>query len=195
MKTARALTPLWVKLALATLAVGAPTWWLADRHDRLVNQGRLSEIASAIAGRPVHVHCPGPIGRLSKWDTVEGSVMFDADGNPADVAKLQPGPCAQLDALAEGRRTAELACVERSSTCGDDAQDVAQAVDVLSHESWHLHGIRSEAQTECRAIGTNAWTAQQLGATAEQGRALALLYRETGYELLPDLYRTLDCRP
>ena len=43
------------------------------------------------------------------------------------------------------------------------------AVDVLAHESWHLRGIIDEAETECRSLQTMAWTAQQLGATPEQG--------------------------
>jgi hypothetical protein len=70
---------------------------------------------------------------------------------------------------------------------------VALAVDVLAHESWHLAGVIDEAQTECRAVQTLAWTAEQLGATPEQGRALARRYLETGYPRLPERYRSGVC--
>ena len=64
MRTRRASTPLAVKLALAAVLLGGPTWWLAQRQDRVGNESRLSEIASAIAGRDVRVRCPGVRGRV-----------------------------------------------------------------------------------------------------------------------------------
>ena len=60
------------------------------------------------------------------------------------------------------------------------------AVDVLAHESWHLRGVIDEAETECRSLQTMAWTAQQLGATAEQGRAMALAQYNGVYQEMPD---------
>jgi hypothetical protein len=187
-------TPVYVKVALAVLLIGAPAWWLADRHDRLANQGRLAAIASAIAERPVEVACPGLFARLFLFETVDGSVAFEADGRPHDETQLREGPCAELEALAEGRRAAVLACVERTTSCGDDAQAVAWAVDVLSHESWHLRGILDEAETECRSLQTMAWAAQRLGATEPQARGLAALQYETGYPRLPGRYRSGECR-
>jgi hypothetical protein len=128
------------------------------------------------------------------WDIVEGSVRFDAEGRPADETKLRAFTCAELDALAEGRRDEELACAERDgAACGKPVHDLALAVDVLAHESWHLAGIIDEAVTECRAVQTTAWTAQRLGASAAQGRALARTHLETGYLRLPDRYRSGDC--
>jgi len=187
-------TPLWVKALLAIVLLGGPAWWLADRHDRMVNEQRLGAIASAIAERPVEVKCPGMFARLFLFETVEGSVAFDADGRPVDEARLREGPCAELDDLAEGGRAAALACVERSTSCGDDAQTVARAVDVLAHEAWHLHGISNEADTECHSLQTMAWAAQRLGATEPQARGLARLQFETGYLLLPARYTSNGCR-
>ncbi len=190
MRTARRGTPIWVKLLLLAVFVGGPAWWLTERHDRLDNQARLGEIASAIAGRDVGVRCPGVVGHILTWDTVEGSVQYDAEGRPSDEAKLRAFACDELDALAEGRRAAELSCAERGEPCGDD---LARAVDVLAHESWHLAGVADEAVAECRAVRALAWTAQRLGATPEQGRALTARYVATGYQELPDRYRSGTC--
>jgi hypothetical protein len=130
MGTARPATPAWVKVLLVAVLVGGPGWWLAQRHDRLDNEARLGRIASAIAGRDVRVRCPGVVGRVLSWDTVEGSVQFDADGRPSDQARLRAFACGELDALAKGRRAAALTCAERAQPCGDD---LARAVDVLAH--------------------------------------------------------------
>ena len=66
-------------------------------------------------------------------------------------------------------------------------------MDVLAHEAWHLQGVLDEAITECRSLQSMEWTAQQLGATAEQGRALARLQYEGDYLLMPARYRSRAC--
>src|SRR5215204_2774470 len=180
-------TPLWVKLTISALVATALVWWIAGRRDRHDNERRLSAIASAIAGRDVRVSCPGPLGRLLGWDIVEGSVRFGADGRPAGETKMRARSCAELDALAEDRRARELECIGRTAiACGRNGRETALAVDVLAHESWHLRGVIDEAETECRSLQTIAWTAQQLGATAEQGRAMALAQFDGAYLDMPD---------
>jgi len=47
------------------------------------------------------------------------------------------------------------------------------AVDVITHESWHLRGTQDEGRTECNALQTMGATAQMLGATPGQAAALA----------------------
>jgi hypothetical protein len=191
-RTASTRTPVWVKAILVVIGVGLPAWWLADRHDRVTNEGRLAAIASDIAGRPVEVRCPGLLRKIGP-DTVGGTVQFDADGNPADDTRLRKAACAELDALAEGRRAPQLACVARSSSCGDDVQAVARAVDTITHEAFHLRGVIDEGVTECSALQTMAWTAQRLGATREQGQGLALLQLETAYPQMPSQYQAPGC--
>src|SRR5215207_10192398 len=183
-------TPLWVKLTISALIVTALAWWVADRQDRRGNERRLSAIASQIAGRDVRVQCPGPVGRLLGWDIVEGSVRFGADGKPFDETKIRKRSCAELDALAEGRRERELDCIGRTAmACGPNGRETAMAVDVLTHESWHLRGVVDEAETECRSLQTMAWTAQQLGATADQGHAMARAQYDGGYRDMPARYQ------
>jgi hypothetical protein len=186
-------TPLWVRAGAAVVLVAVTGWLLAQHFDRIGNQQRLSAIATVIAGRPVRVHCPGVIGRLFSYDLVEGTVQFDADGRPADVAEVRSGACAELDALAEGRRADVLRCVAARPDCGPSAVSLAFAVDVVTHESFHLSGIMDEAITECHALKTMAWTATRLGATPEQARALADLERGTTYLAMPDQYQGGVC--
>ena len=120
-------------------------------------------------------------------------MRFDTSGRPSDETRLRELTCRELDALAEGRRAGALECVEAGGACGQEADDVALAIDVLAHESWHLAGVMDEAIAECRAVQTVGWTAQRLGTTPAQGRALAQRYLETWYQRLPDRYRAADC--
>jgi hypothetical protein len=193
MRTTRVRTPIWIKLAIVAVCIAGPAWWIVQRQDRVGNESRLRAIASAIAGRPVQVRCPGVYGRIFSWDIVEGSVRFDASGRPGDETRLRELTCAELDALAEGRRAGALACLEAGGACGPETDDVALAVSVLAHEAWHLAGVIDEAVTECRSVQSIAWTAQRLGTTPAQGRALAKRYLQTWYPRLPDRYRTGDC--
>ena len=193
-KRAHPTTPLWVKLAIVAAVGSALVWWIADRQDRLGNQKRLSAIASEVAGREVRVLCPGPIARLFGYDIREGSVRFGPDGKPFDETNIRKQSCAQLDALAEGRRAAELECTARAGIpCGPHGPETVRAVDVLAHESWHLRGVIDEAVAQCRSMQLMAWTAQQLGATAEQGHALALAQYTGDYKLMPEAYRDGRC--
>jgi hypothetical protein len=194
MRRTRARMPLAYRIA-AIAAIALPCmWWAADILDRRGNEHRLEAIASQIAGRQVEVHCPGPLGRIgSDYDTLGGTVDADADGQPVNETKLRSAPCAELDAIAEGRRDKQLACVMRSTSCGDDAARVAWAVDTITHEAFHMKGIRDEGLTECNAVQTMAWTATQLGATDEQARALARLHWEVDYPQMPDQYKLSGC--
>ena len=193
-RAAAARTPVWVKALLVTVGVGLPGWWLLDRHDRIANQDRLAAIASGIAGRQVRVKCPGPIGRMmAPGDTATGVVYLDAKGRVPDETKLFTPTCTELDALAEGRRTGQLACAERSTSCGEDVQALAWAVDTLTHESFHLRGYLDEGVTECYSLQTMARTAERLGATPAQARNLAVMQWETGLPEMPTQYHAAGC--
>ena len=187
-------TPLWLQIGAAVVLLGALGWWALDRADRVGNEHRLAAIASQIAGRDVKVRCPGPLGRLLGQSTLEGSVRFSAGGRPANDTTLSTTTCAELDALAEGRRSKELACTERAGIlCGRNGAELAMAVDVITHESFHMQGIQDEGKTECSSLQTMAATAQQLGATPAQGVALARGQHAEGYPRMPEQYRSEHC--
>ena len=64
---------------------------------------------------------------------------------------------------------------------------------VLSHESYHLSGILSEAQTECSAIQRLDEVAGWLGASPDEARALAERYYNEIYPRMPSAYRSIEC--
>ena len=121
-------------------------------------------------------------------------MRFSAEGIPSDEARLRPGPCDGARRAGRGRPARTRSTAPRAGGGCEEAERLARAVDVVTHESWHLQGVIDEGETECRSLQTMARSAQQLGATAEQGAALARLQLATGYELLPGRYRDADCR-
>ena len=71
----------------------------------------------------------------------------------------------------------------------------AQALTVLAHESTHLRGVRNEAATQCYAMQTVPKVARALGASADDGRALAALEYALDYPHMPPSYRSPECHP
>jgi hypothetical protein len=182
--------PAKVKAAVAVAVLILPAMWLVDTVQRVSLQGKLSPIASEIAGRQVGVRCPGWWGRLlSPGDTNAGVVAIDEDGRMAGHTDLRTATCDELAAVIGGGREQQLACVSRSTSCGDDAQATAWAVNTLAHEAVHLRGIQDEAVTECHAVQNLAVAAERLGATPEQARGLALLHLETSPAKKPVQYQ------
>jgi hypothetical protein len=180
-------TPALVKVTAASVLLFAAAWWFAQMRTLHANEARLSAISSRIAEHAVKVDCPGPLSRLSGWDTMEGTA--DIEGG---VSHLRPLACAEADALARGKRTAALACAVRGNDCADSVR-LALAVDVVTHEAVHLSTIYDEGLTECRSIQTMASTAEQLGATPAEARALARIPWQNGYQELPARYRAEGC--
>jgi hypothetical protein len=181
-------TPALVKVTVASVLLFAAAWWFAQMRTLHANEARLSAISSGIAGRDVTVDCPGPLSRISGWDTMEGTA--DIDGG---VAHLRPRACAEADALWKGRRREALACAVRGNDCPQSVR-LALAVDVVTHEAWHLSGIYDEGSTECHSVQTMARTAERLGASPAEAGALARIQWQNGYQELPARYRPAECR-
>lgn len=181
--------PTKAKVALAVVLLFLPAVWLIQRQDRVSLQNKLAPIASEIAGHEVGVRCPGWWGRLlSPGDTNAGMVAVDAEGRVADHTNLRTVTCTELDAFVDGGREPQLACAERSTSCGDDVQSLAWALSTVSHEAIHLRGILDEALTECYGVQYLAFTAERLGATPRQAHNLAVLHFETSQPKMPDRY-------
>lgn len=171
----RALAPL---LAVATVPV---LGLMALHHEQHANESRLADVASAIAGRPVEVHCPGVIQRLVDISPNSGSVYFDSVGRPGDFTELNAETCSTLDDFAEGH------------TSSGDALKVARALHVLAHESSHLAGVRNEAEADCFGLQRTAFVALELGATPAEARRFAEIALADRARTAPPEYRSPAC--
>jgi hypothetical protein len=162
-----------VVLALAVLAgLGWGGWHYEQTH---ALEHRLGRVASALAGRPVKVHCQGNTAAIFDVSGELGSVQFDAAGHPADKTDLKKDVCTWLAHLPHGT-----------------VANAATAVEVLTHESEHLAGYADESVAQCRALQLEGWTAEQLGATPAQARTWTA-YSVARAPDLPEEYYDPSC--
>lgn len=139
------------------------------------------EAVTEVAKRPVSVRCQGMLGHLVDIGQELGSVMFSAEGDPADVTNIKRDACNWAKEYARGDRRV--------------TKEHAMAIEVLAHEAIHLRGWTDEAVTECYGMQNMVEIAVELGATQDQGQRLAEFYSRMLYPLMPDEYRNeADCR-
>jgi|ERR687887_1944545 hypothetical protein len=150
---------------------------------------RLSRISSELARRQVEVHCQPAFGRLVGAQGESGSVGFDSRGRPDDFSELKDGVCATLHAFSRATKRGDTCLLP----CQTAPFDVAWSMNALAHESYHLAGIRNEAQTECYAIQAVPFVARRLGASEEQARALGEIAATRVLAAMPDEYNSPEC--
>lgn len=146
---------------------------------------RFSAVARALAPGSDGVHCQR-LGETFTYAGAElGHVGWDEDGVPTGPAMVSYETCGRLAAYRD------------SSTAERSAPPLDQviAIHVLTHEAMHLAGRLEESDAECAAMQRDAWVAEQLGATADQGRELAERYWREVYPRMPSLYRDRECVP
>lgn len=161
--------------------------WLHGRARRHEVERRAGVAASAIAGRSVHVHCPGPIHRRLMYEITEGSVRFSAGGRPSGETRLSAGACDGLRRAIDHGPGLDLDCL--AYHCPAKDEQAAMGMAVLSHESVHLRGVKDEGATECEAHTHILAVAHAFGLTDRAAQALAR-WQTTDYEeLLPEQYR------
>jgi hypothetical protein len=169
----------WVGIAIVMVPLVLLFW---TERQWVTAEKKFTAVALSIEPIAAGVHCQ----RLGESFVSSGSdlghVDFE-DGTPSGPAVLSYDTCKQL------------AAYWRSSAREKDSPPLEEviAVHVLTHESVHLTGELTESITECRAVQRDAVVAQRLGATAVQGRALALRYWTQVYPHLTDAYSTRDC--
>ena len=178
---------------LACLAALAAVGFYFGPHRALqADEADLARVATVIAGRDVGISCPGTLATLTEASTQDGSVVFSSDGKPADEAQLSSGTCRTLRRFLHGE-VSGLACLAGDGSCPREVREAAIAVNVLSHESWHLAGVRDEAATQCYALQSNAETAMRLGADRDDALAVADFIVRKVQPILPADYRSSDC--
>jgi len=141
-------------------------------------EGRLGEIASLVAGRPVEVRCeefsPGTIQEPG------GIVQFNGDA-PADYTRIRPDVCTAILRFIRAPDVPRL--------------DSVVALKVLAHESFHVRGIKVEVVAECYAMQAVARVARALGGSEPYAHELAGAVYGLTYADMPPLYPSPDCRP
>jgi hypothetical protein len=168
------------RLALGLVLVPALllSFWESEDHGADV---AMSRAASALSGRPVHVTCQRLTGTFVDAGAELGYVQWGPDGKPVDETVLKYDTCQHLyDWMGSDKQ--------------DPSLDEVIAVHVLAHESEHLAGVPDESVAECYSVQTTAETAELLGASTEQARALARRYWLDVYPRMPDGYRTDECK-
>jgi hypothetical protein len=180
-----------IALAVILVAILGTAFVFHERRSQL--EHRLGSVATQLAGSPVHVHCQGVTGDLLDVTAEAGSVWFDANGKPADVTELKRPICTALSHFSGDARSKKFDCVRAQADCPHAIFEDVLAVHTLAHESWHLHGERSESVTECHALQTTATAATLLGADPGAAEATATYALRRLYPNLPDEYRTPWC--
>ena len=176
-------------LAALLLVVGALAAVGFARHeDRIRQQDRLAVIASELAGRPVHVHCPTFLGGLVDTHGEAGRVQFDASGRPVDHTELAPETCKALRHLDR----VDFRCIARDN-CGYSQFQAAWAAHTLAHESFHLRGFGEEGVAECYALQNTAFVAERLGVAPDEAKQLQAWVYAKGYPNEPEEYHSSKC--
>jgi hypothetical protein len=168
----------WVSVAaLVVLAVAAA----APGVVRAQQERRLGRAASALAGARVAVRCQSLGGAFLDGGPELGYVRWRPDGSPEAWALIKRDQCRRLAAYLRSDRHRPT-------------RDQVVAVHVLTHEAMHLSGRLGEAEAECAAVQRDARTARLLGSPAADAAALAASYWRDLYPLMPDGYRSPECR-
>lgn len=155
---------------------------------------RAGQVAGAIAGHRVRVHCPGPIRSRLFYEITEGRVRFSAAGVPNPETNLSADACAGLRRVLDRGSSLNLECLYWQ--CSADDTRAAMGLIVLTHESVHMRGVIDEGLTECEAERRVETTALRLGLTPSSGASVAHWARTDYPELLPEQYRAcLDSNP
>ena len=180
-------------LLLAGAIAGVAAYFLVLKPDLGKTEETLAAVASQIAGRPVSISCQGVISDAIDVSAAEGEVRFE-NGKPADVAELKRGICTALAEFPDSVTDERYRCLVSEDTCPKDIDKFVLAVHTLTHEAWHLRGVKDERITECYAIQTDEIVAARLGASPSLARAIAHYYTTEKYTQLSSNYQTPACR-
>ena len=188
-------------LILVVLVSGG---WAVEKHARSGNERALSAVASELAGRPVRVRCESFWHALVNVDGNLGDVPFP-NGRAASYTHVTRGMCKKLARFRNRPERPELACLAEfdwsrfaaggdpaATACSERADDMAEALITLTHESMHLRGWADEAVAQCYALQEVAFTVERLGGSHQEGAAVAS-YLLSLQAFMPTDYQSSDC--
>ncbi|HYX76915.1 MAG TPA: hypothetical protein VE757_07045 [Gaiellaceae bacterium] len=189
-----------VIFGLVVLVTGG---WAFERQTRSGNERALGAVATELAGRPAHVRCES----FWHWVVNVGGNLGDVpfpDGRAADYTNITRGMCGELARFRRQPERPELACLQQfdwtrfdpgdpaMAACSKSANDMAEALITLTHESMHIRGWADEAVAQCYAIQEVAFTVEQLGGSRAEGAAVAA-YALALQAYMPTDYQSGDC--
>ena len=190
-----------VPLILVLLVCGG---WAFEQHSRSGNERALSGLASELAGRPVHVRCESFWHSIVNVSGNLGDVPFP-NGRAASHTNVTRGMCKELARFRSHPERPELACLTQfdwsrftgsgdpaATACSEQANDMAEALVTLTHESMHLRGWADEAVAQCYGLQEVAFTVERLGGSREEGAAVAS-YLLSLQPFMPTDYQSSEC--
>ena len=119
------------------------------------------------------------------------------NGRPMGYFLLDSAVCSDLASFRAHHSSYDpSACT--TNACLERISEVVQAIQTISHESYHVLGWRSEAAAECYGMQSLWYTANRLGASVALSQELATWYWVNLYPLRrtsshPE-YWSADCR-
>lgn len=149
------------------------------------------QVAGRLTGHSASVRC----GSLGMSDTRVLGVTPLLNQHSFDYFLMRPAECTYLAWFRQApARWDPRSCV------GDDCNrvgDVAMALAVVAHESYHVLGYSNEAQVECYGMQSIWYVANKLGASVAEAQALGTLYATRMYpnrRTQTPTYWSAECR-
>src|SRR5689334_11573897 len=130
--------------------------WAFERQTRSGNERALGVVATELAGRPAQVRCES----FWHWVVNVGGNLGDVpfpNGRAAGYTNITRGMCGDLARFRRRPDPPELACLQQfdwsrfdpndpaMAACSSGANDMAEALITLTHESMHIRGWADEA--------------------------------------------------
>jgi hypothetical protein len=154
--------------------------------------GRVADTLAEDLPHSIEVRCwssgdwPGVVDEMSAYTgerITEETLGFAAP----DLVRvhLSPLTCERLG---------EIAYERKLPAAGEEVTALADSVVTLAHEAMHVAWVDEEAEAECLGAQFADETAVELGASKDYARKLARRYWERMYPLLPEEYRSPECR-
>jgi hypothetical protein len=127
-------------------------------------------VAARLTGKRPIVRC----GPLHTSAGVLGVTPF-VGGRPAGYFLLDPQVCVDLAAFRGAPASWDPAACT-ANACMQRVSETVQAIQTISHESYHVLGWQSEATAECYGMQSIWYTANRLGASVPLAQSLAQFY-------------------
>jgi hypothetical protein len=149
------------------------------------------QVATRLTGHNASVRC----GALGESDPQILGVTPLLDRRSFDYFLMRPAECTYLAWFHQTPSRWD----PRSCAADDCAHvaEVATALAVVAHESYHVLGYSNEAQVECYGMQSIWYVANKLGATVSEAQALGSLYATRMYpnrRTQTPTYWSAECR-